>query len=66
VRRWSPLSSPLNELETLGSRMLWHRLPSTGDDFSDVLDFNPELVVVSQGYQLEGIAWLAELARECR
>ena len=43
--------------------MLWHTCPPTQDDFSDLFDFDPELVVVSQGYQLEGVEWLAELTR---
>lgn len=64
VRKWAPLPVVLNELIADGCEMLWHQNPPSVNEFADTVDFRPTLVVVSQGYQLEGISWLAELRRQ--
>jgi glycosyltransferase involved in cell wall biosynthesis len=63
VRAWEPRPRLLQDLVTTGCRMLWHSSPPISGDFSDMVEFEPDFVVVSQGYHLEGIDWLAEIVR---
>ncbi len=61
VRRWQPLPIALQRLQSAGCIMLWHEAPVHSDDFAELVEFSPDLVVVSQGYQLEGLDWLERI-----
>jgi glycosyltransferase involved in cell wall biosynthesis len=64
VRRWEPCPSPLQSLATEGCRMLWRGVPPSERDLASVVQQRADLVVVAQGYQLEGLEWLRRLVAE--
>lgn len=64
VRRWDPCPASLRALAAEGGRMLWRDVPPSADDVAAVVHERPDLVVVAQGYQVEGLEWLRRLTAE--
>ena len=64
VRRWDPCPALLQSLVDEGCRMLWHDFPPSEGDLTSVVRQPVDLVVVAQGYQLEGVEWLRRLVAE--
>lgn len=62
VRDWRPRPAALQKLaEDSRCTMLWHSAPLVEKDIVDIAEFNPDLVVISKGFQLEGLDWMARL-----
>lgn len=64
ARRWDPCPALLQSLATEGCRMLWRDVPASEGDLASVVQQRADLVVVAQGYQLEGLEWLRRLVAE--
>ena len=64
VRRWDPCPPLLRSLATDGCRMLWRDVPPSGHDVDAVVQQRADLVVVAQGFQLEGLEWLRRLVAD--
>jgi len=58
VHRWDHLPAPIESLVNAGCTMMWHDTPGSIDDFAEIVEFDPQLVVVSQGFQREGLEWI--------
>ncbi len=64
VRRWDPCPDLLQSLASEGCRVLWRDFPPSERDVASVVQQRADLVVVAQGYQLEGLKWLRRLVAE--
>lgn len=58
VKEWNPPPVPLQHLAGIGCTILSRACPPRPEDFRAVTDFDPDLVIFSHGYHMEGWDWL--------